>query len=205
MAGFSEKIPVSRKIPETWYFRGFFGFFLETTLTILIKLGQNVVLMVPDHLQKTAHQNLFSFSRYSSSKSAFFGIFGARKKCFSRKKMFFIFGIYILQFVKISEKNFWHEKFPTVRSARSDTSNSKSYNPGSGLWSRLHYWVQRIWLLISLTYTSVMNNYLGASSESGQQVCERGIFKIGFLQENTWISSNMHLTEFFIKNKRIPV
>ena len=118
-----------------WIFRGFFDIFSETTLTILGKLGQNVVLVVPDHLQKTAHQNIFSFSRYSSSKSAFFGIFRARKKFFFPKFFFFIFGIYILQFVKISKKNFWHEKFPRVRPARSDTSKILLF-----LLFFLHFW-----------------------------------------------------------------
>ena len=77
--GFSEKIPVFRKIAKTCYFRGFFGFFSETALRILLKLGQNVLCMITDHLQKTAYQNLFPFSRFriltavKTRKNAFLG------------------------------------------------------------------------------------------------------------------------------------
>ena len=57
--GFSEKIPVFWIIAKMCYFRGFSSFFSETALSILLKLGQNVLCMITDHLQKTACQNLF--------------------------------------------------------------------------------------------------------------------------------------------------
>ena len=46
---------------------GFSGFFSETALRILLKLGQNVLCMITDHLQKTAYQNIFR------SRDAFLG------------------------------------------------------------------------------------------------------------------------------------
>ena len=49
----------------------FFQLFSKTTLTILIIFGQNVEENNPDQQKKTARQNLFSFSRYSSIKLAF--------------------------------------------------------------------------------------------------------------------------------------
>ena len=57
-----------------WFFEWFFVFFLKTTIQNFFKLGQNVVHIVPERLQKTAHQNHFPFLRYSSSKLVFFVI-----------------------------------------------------------------------------------------------------------------------------------
>ena len=62
--GLSEKIPVFQKIAKTCYFHLFFGFFTKTALRILLKLGQNVLCVITDHLHKTACQNLFPFSRF---------------------------------------------------------------------------------------------------------------------------------------------
>ena len=56
----------------------------------MIKFGQEVVHIVPDHLQKTAHQNLFPFLRYLASKMAFLAFFGP-KKFFWLKNFFFHF------------------------------------------------------------------------------------------------------------------
>ena len=109
---FRKKKKFYKKFEKTWFFEAFFGFISETALRNSVKLGQKVVHIVPEHLQKTAQQNLFPFSRYSSSKMAFFGIFRSRKKIFTRKNFFFIFRIYILQFVKISKKNFNMKNFP---------------------------------------------------------------------------------------------
>jgi len=49
----------------------FFQLFSKTTLTILIIFGQNVEENNTDQQKKTARQNLFSFSRYSSIKLSF--------------------------------------------------------------------------------------------------------------------------------------
>ena len=88
---FREKNFFYKKFEKTWFFEAFFGFISETALRNSVKLGQKVVHIVPEHLQKTAQQNLFPFSRYSSSKMAFFGIFRSRKKKFLPEIFFFHF------------------------------------------------------------------------------------------------------------------
>ena len=85
---FSKKKFFYKKFEKTWFFEAFFGFISETALRNSVKLGQKVVHIVPEHLQKTAQQNLFPFS---SSKMAFFGIFRSRKKIFLPEKFFFSF------------------------------------------------------------------------------------------------------------------
>ena len=50
-----------------WSNRRFFDFFSKMALTISMKLGQNVDRNISEHFAKTACQNLFSFSRYSST------------------------------------------------------------------------------------------------------------------------------------------
>ena len=87
-------------------FDRFFGFFSETTLRYVIKFGQKVVHIVPDHLQKICTSKSFPVFEIFSLKNGFFWQLFGPKKIFGSKIFFFIFGIYILQFVKISKKIF---------------------------------------------------------------------------------------------------
>ena len=67
-AWFSEKNPVRRKTHENRSKYRFFPLFSETTLTISMKIGQNVEEIDFENLVKTASQNFHRFQGYSTGK-----------------------------------------------------------------------------------------------------------------------------------------
>ena len=84
-AGFSEKMPVFRKIAENWSKLRFFGIFSETTIEISSILLQNVEENDTEQTQKTAALNLFKKSRYLRLSA----VFPRYPKNFPKSKFFF--------------------------------------------------------------------------------------------------------------------
>ena len=73
---------------SNWWF---FDFFSKTTLTILMKLGQNVEEINPESLAKTACQNFHRFQRYSTAKGRLGGPSMDRTRKILDPKIFFSF------------------------------------------------------------------------------------------------------------------
>ena len=91
---FPKKIPFDVKSTKTGQNIGFFPLFSETTLTISMKIGQNVEEIDLENLAKTACQNFHRFQRYSTAKGRLGGPSkDGTRKIFDQKNFFCIFGI----------------------------------------------------------------------------------------------------------------
>ena len=73
---------------SNWWF---FDFFSKTTLTISMKLGQNVEEIDPENLAKTACQNFYRFQRYSTAKGRLGGPSMDRTRKILDPQIFFSF------------------------------------------------------------------------------------------------------------------